>query len=134
MDFKNINSVDAANNGAFMQITHPVTNVPMCEKDGTKVGINLLGLDSDKFRQIKHKATNRTLNKKRNQVRTAEQIEEDSVRNIAALATGWQGIDNKGKPREFSIDEVVALLTEEPWIREQCEEFVSDRANFLMTG
>ena len=129
MDLSQFNSIGKANAGAFMHIKHPVTNVPMVEKDGTKVGITFLGSDSDRFKSIRHESANSDMEQDRK--KTAQEIDEKSILYVAQLATGWSGIDKGGKPLEFSIEAVVELLTKEPWIKEQADAFIGRRANYL---
>ena len=131
MDISKFNIVEKANEGAFMQLLHPTDNTPITDKDGTKVGITLLGYDSDKCKKIRFKATNRALNRKRGQKTSAEEIDAKAIKQLSECGIDWQGIDKGGKPWPFSTENFEQLLTEQPWVREQCDEFIGDRNNFL---
>ena len=134
MDISQFNIVEKANEGAFMQLCTLPTNTPIVDKDGTKVGITLLGFDSDKCRKLRLKATNQALNRKRGQKTSAEEIEARGIKQIAECGVSWQGIDKGGKPLLFSAENFEQLLTDQPWVKEQCDEFIGDRNNFLQNA
>jgi len=43
----------------------------------------------------------------------------------------WSGIEENGVKVDFSFANAVNLLTDYPWLFEQLDMFIGDRANFL---
>ena len=87
--------------------------------------------DSDQARKIRMKTMNDGLNRKASSKVTAEELETRSIRHLAKLAISWQGVVENKKDLEFSTDAVFELLKKYAWIKEQCDEFIGDRGNFL---
>lgn len=131
MDLSDLNFNEGANQGSFMQLVDPRTQVPLTTEEGQKIGITFLGYDSDLARKIRRKMMNDGLNRKRGLKVTAEEVESRSIDQLASLAMSWENITENGEPLEFSKDELIRLLGKYEWIRDQADEFVGDRSNFL---
>lgn len=132
--FKMPNSFDTvalAAAGARLEVEGP-DGVVVRNADGTAaMVITLLGADSDAFR----KAQNRNLNKrlaKRNVKMTAEELEAETIDLLAGVTVSWEGFQGiDGQPIPCNAQNAVALYTKYPFIREQADRFINERANFL---
>lgn len=105
------------------------------EKVRKYVTITLLSKDSDQFRKVSTRVTNKRLEKSlraggRVRVR-AEEIENDQLDLLVACTTGWDNVQLGSEVLEFNDLNVRRLYQEVPAIREQVDNFIGDRANFL---
>lgn len=134
MDLSQFDTEKAAEQGALCHLVNPATNEKLYQDDKSPVGIQVHGSDSSKYRKAQRTLNNKRLEnqfKKRSQKITMEQLEEDSLELLVAVTVGWQGIVVDGEPLEFSEKNCRELYTRFTWIREQVDEFVTDRSNFL---
>jgi hypothetical protein len=122
-------------------LRHPTTNEKLFadgadgKPDKSKpITISIVGMDSEQFRTRHRAIINRRLNAGKKVKVTAEEIEAESIDTIAACITGWQHVELDGKALEFSKANAKSLLTRLPWLREQLDEAIADRANFLKTS
>ncbi len=116
--------------GVACRIKHPAT-----EEVIEGVTLTLLGMDSAKNRAIQRKKQQAALDRlskgKKAMRLVAEDLDEDAIGDLADITTAWTGVTKDGNPVEFTRDNVVMVYTELPWMREQAQDFVNDRANFL---
>lgn len=133
-----IGTREKANKGAFLHLKHPVTGaklydtLPDGKPDTSKpVGITYLGTDSDVFTQIQHDRLNERLNRKDDEEEvTSESIKTKKHETLAELATGWKNI-TVGGVAKFSKAALINLFDQEPWVVEQSDAHIGNRANFL---
>lgn len=116
--------------GETMPVCHPVTRVEL-----PGVNIRLVGIDSEKFRVCSRVIINKRLQSqvKRRAVamNSVEEIETESAEQLANATLGWEGIELDGKVLPFTIANAKSLYMRLPWLREQVDNFVGDRGNFL---
>lgn len=127
-DLSKLDTSEAAETGAILEVLHPVENTPL----GIK--ITLAGADSDIFRQFTNKTGNKRMQRmKPNQFRppSAEEQEEAGLGLLAACTLAWEGVVVDGQEMPCSKDNAKALYRRFPWIREQVDTFIGDRGNFL---
>lgn len=119
-----------AETGAVLQVKNPATEEPL---EG--VTLTLLGTDSAKYRAIQRRKTQSALDrmsKGRRSLRLkAEETEAEALADLVELTVAWTGITEAGVPVPFGKEAVERYYAELPWLREQAQEFVNDRANFL---
>lgn len=131
-----LSPLDKAENGFPVDVRHPVTNLPI------GVTITVCGSDSQTFKTIQRKQLNRRIelsNKSRNKTlsMTAEEIELESLNTLVACTKSWSqdGGDsiemNEGEWLPCTPENVKRVYTELPWIREQVDQEIGDRNNFL---
>lgn len=129
MDLTELN-ISAAGSSELV-LRHPATGEDL--KDGDNpVTIVLLGKDSKEYRAAVAKTANSRLRNRK--VQTVEQAQQDGIDLLAAVTVGWSGIAENGEPLECTEKEVKRVYREYAWIREQVDEFVDDRANFLTSA
>ena len=61
----------------------------------------------------------------------AEKLSEDSIDDLVKLTTAWSGFVLDGKDLDCTPENVRTVYSDWSWIKEQVQEFVSNRANFF---
>lgn len=131
IDLATIDTVKGSNEGFDVRIYHPGTN------EDLEITINVLGKDSDAFQKVSRGQNKKRMAKMskggfRNTAPVpVEEIESDGVLLLAACTTRWSGIVIDKKEIEFSTDNAVMIYERFPWIKEQVDTAIGDRANFI---
>lgn len=137
MDLKELDTVTAANAGLEISLRHPATQEPI------GMHITVMGRDSDAFREMQAQQNRGRLDRavragslKKGMLR--EQVDRDAIRLLAACTRSWRqdGVEGgtltvDGVEVECTAAAAEDLYTKYPWVREQVDEAVMDRANFL---
>lgn len=135
MDLATIDTVKGANAGVDVKIYHPGTN------EDIGVNIRVLGKDSDEFQRISRAQQKRRMDKlTKGGFRGAniplESIEQDAIDLLASLTKGWKQEDKStitldGEELACTKENAVAVYERFPWIKEQIDAAIGDRANFI---
>ena len=130
VDLAKIDTVKGSNEGFDVRIYHPGTN------EDLDITISVLGKDSDAFQRVSRAQNKKRLAKMqkggfRNISAPLEEVERDGIDLLASCTTGWTGVIVSGKEIEFSKDNAVMIYEGYPWIKEQVDIAVGDRANFI---
>jgi len=132
VDLSSIDTVKGSNEGFDVQIYHPGTMVDL------GIVINVLGKDSDEFQKISRAQNKRFMAKMTkggfrasNFTRAPEEIERDSIELLAKCTKSWSGVVIEGKEIEFNYDNAVMVYERFPWLKEQVDIAIGDRANFI---
>jgi len=137
IDLASMDTVKGSNEGFDVKIYHPGTLVDL------GIVINVLGKDSDEFQKVSRSQSKKRMAKMtkggfRAQSMTPppEEIEADGLDLLAKCTKSWkQGDKNAitldGKELEFSYGAAVVIYTRFPWMKEQVDIAVGDRANFI---
>jgi hypothetical protein len=132
IDLATIDTVKGSNEGFDVCIYHPGTN------EDLDITINVLGKDSDEFQKV-----SRAQSKKRMAKMTkgggfrvtptipVEEIEQDAIALLAACTKSWNGVVVEGKAIDCTTDNAVMIYERFPWIKEQVDIAIGDRANFI---
>lgn len=131
MDLSELDTRKAAEEGAKLQLRHPVDDTPLTDDKGVPITITVVGSDSQTFKRAMHAQADRRMAKANRRNMTMQSIEDEGINLLVAATTGWFGIIVDGKAMPFSGDNAHTLYDRFPWIREQVNVFVGDRANFL---
>lgn len=102
----------------------------------TDIVITIRGTDSAVYQSIlrdQQRKRRQQFNKnpRRGLLQTPEQDEEDSLDLVIAATVRWSGIEKDGQAFAFNEVNARSLYTDYPAIREQVEQAMADRANFL---
>lgn len=127
-DLSQLDTKKAAEDGFTLRLLHPRTG------EALPVELELLGVDSEICqRTLKEQQRKRLAQavKSRRMAITPEELEAEGIELLAAATRGWKGMQLDGKPVEFSNEAARLLYMRFPWIREQVDQAISDRANFL---
>lgn len=141
LDLKGLRTKETATTGVKYQLRHPGTDEPMADA-GKPVTITLAGQDSTQYRTALRKRSARMIAEAQGTRRRkgpseseaevmAEQAETDTLAMIVACTLAWERIGFEEAELACTPENAAKLYTECPWIREQAEAFVADRANFL---
>ena len=118
-----------------MVLRDPVSRKPLKDKDGNPACIDLYSNDSEVARKYDNAALQRRLNSRGGPKLSADELMGEATERLAHLTAGWNLVDLQGNPLDvkFSTDAAGDLYSESAisWLREQAEEFVADRANFV---
>ncbi|MBW2635990.1 MAG: hypothetical protein JRC86_00435 [Deltaproteobacteria bacterium] len=148
IDLASFDTVKGSNEGFDVRIFHPGTN------EDLPYVISVLGKDSDQFQKVSRSQSKRRMAKmQKGGFRNAgnipvEEVEQNGTELLAACSTGWKTLaetDDKGEivaPEKetldldgadfpFSVDNAEILYTRFPWIKEQVDTAIGDRANFI---
>lgn len=133
LDLSTLDTTTACNAGAKVELRHPSTNEPL------GIYINVLGRDSDVFKEYIRQSINDTLRrsalaKKRGRdvdVPTVETQEAETIDLLTVCTTGWEGIVMKGEALAFNVANVKRVYTEMAWVRNQINEAIGDLENFM---
>lgn len=123
------------------RLTHFKTGEPLTHSNGTEVVINLFGMDSEAYQRSDRRSRQASRDaafKRKGGLKPAE--EDDLVIEMLVECTaGWQGIpagwvdgSPNAEPIEFNRANCRRLYENRKfkWVREQVNDFISDRANF----
>jgi hypothetical protein len=124
MDLKKYDTITACDSGAEMELKDPITG------DGLDAFITLAGVDSAAFRKAQDDCASARI---RNQVNTIsiKDIRKENIYSLASCTLAWRGIEEGGTPIPFSKQAVIDLYTRYPWVFEQVNAFIGNRANYL---
>ena len=132
IDLAAIDTVKGSNEGFDVKIYHPGTMVNL------GIIINVLGKDSDEFQKISRAQSKKRMAKMtkggfrvQNMTPPPEEIEADGLELLAKCTKHWSGVVIDSKEIEFSYDNVLMIYERFPWIKEQIDTAIGDRANFI---
>jgi len=132
IDLASIDTVKGSNEGFDVKIYHPGT---MQDLDIT---INVLGKDSDEFQKVSRAQQKKRMAKMtkggfraQSMAPPPEEIEADGLDLLCRCTTAWSGVVVDGKEVAFSHDTAKVVYTRFPWIKEQIDTAIGDRANFI---
>ncbi|WP_302983489.1 hypothetical protein [Bilophila wadsworthia] len=124
-DLASLDSAAKAEDGAELEVLHPISG----EKLG--IAIRLAGTDSAVHRKATTAiASRRTKGGFRRNI-NLDDLQAESIEILARCTLSWSGVVLDGKDVPPSKEAAAALYTRFPWLREQVETFISDRANYL---
>lgn len=120
MDIHDLYTAPLHDKGAEVQIRNPITG------DLTDCYINVIGVDSKKFRSLQKERRRAVLDA----IREDTKLEDDEFQLLVDSTLGWRGFTHKGKELKFDKENLLALYTNSPKIAEQVDKFMADRKNF----
>lgn len=124
-DFASRDVTAKADEGAELEVLDPANGKPV------GVFITLAGADSSVHRKATAAIANRRAKGGFRRNINLDDLQTESIEVLARCTLGWSGVVLDGKDVPLSKEAAVALYTRFPWLREQVETFISDRANYL---
>ncbi|HBI47999.1 MAG TPA: hypothetical protein DDX93_04695 [Smithella sp.] len=135
IDLAALDTVKGSNAGFEVSIYNPATH------EDLGLFITVLGKDSDEFQKVSRSQQKRRMEKLskggfRNTNIPIESIEADGIQLLAAVTKSWR----QGEKQTITVgvnelpctkDNAAALYERFPWIKEQVDIAVGDRANFI---
>jgi len=135
IDLAALDTVKGSNIGFEVSIYNPATN------EDLGLFITVLGKDSDEFQKVSRAQQKKRMEKMskggfRNTNIPIESVEADGIQLLAAVTKSWrqgekQTVTVDGKELACNKDNAAALYERFPWIKEQVDAAVGDRANFI---
>lgn len=129
MDLKKFDLTQAADQGATIELLHPVTGEVLTDK-GKPVTITVLGADSKVFKDAVKARTRRALGEKKQKI-DLDKTERENAELLAKCTLQWSGIEEDGKKLDCTFENAVQVYLQYSWIRDQVDEAIGDRANFM---
>ena len=123
MDLKDISPKETA----VLDLVHPIDKTPLKKDDGDPMSITLYGAETNAYKKKMHELRRKFLLSKD---ATFEDGEEFALEMLVAVTANWD-IQLDGKNPKCVEKAIRDLYTAQPWIRDQVDVFVHDRANFL---
>lgn len=123
MDLKDILSKDVAT----LDLVHPIEKTILKKDNGDPMTISLYGAETNAYKKKMYELRRKFL---LNKDATFEDGEEFTMAMLVAVTEDWD-IQLDGKTPKCTEKAVRDLYTAQPWIRDQVDAFVHDRANFL---
>lgn len=128
----------AASTAQRMVIVDPTTGVALKDKDGQEAFIDLYSLESPAIDDVRREMFDRAVTRsQRNSKRimTLDESREQSADLLAAATAGWYLVDFEGEPIDepFSKESARELYLDPDmtWLKEQVDDFVADKRNFI---
>lgn len=141
MDLKDLDTVAGSSKGFELQLFHPGTQADL------GMFITVLGRDSEEFKKVSAEHNRRRVAKAQKSgaarlTLSLEEVEAESVDLLVACTKSWRQQDKdtpegkatltlQGEELECTRANAEKLYKKYPWIREQVDQAVVDRANFL---
>ena len=124
-DFASRDVTAKADEGAELEVLDPANGKPV------GVFITLAGADSSVHRKATAAIANRRAKGGFRRNINLDDLQTESIEVLARCTLGWSGVVLDGNDVPLSKEAAVTLYTRFPWLREQVETFISDRANYL---
>lgn len=121
MNFSKIENT--ANEGTWITI-----DVPGVEESGVR--FKILGKDSDAYREKTKQMMDRRIKNRKMKV-TADDLEEEGLSLLASCVIDWEGVEDDNGPVKCEYAAVKELLINNGFLKDQVDEAIGDRANFL---
>jgi hypothetical protein len=123
---------DKIDEGAVLHVRDPLTGSLIEDDDGQNaMTITLISADSREYVRMQHRISNSTIRGTKPRKVTLEEIEDSALQMLAFATKSWTGMVLDGAPLECNQINARMVYKRFPWIKEQVDEFVVDRSNFL---
>lgn len=136
MALAELSTTKTAEQGVPVEIVHPKTNLPL------GITIVVCGTDSETYKKIQRKQLNRRMertarSRNRHLQMTAEELEAEALDLLVACTRFWKQGDRSeiefapGEWLPCTPENVRKVYEELPWLKEQIDQEIGDRSNFL---
>lgn len=128
MDVFSLSTSKAANEGVEVQIFHPASKADL------GITFKVAGIDSDVHKKAARDAQRKRLNTlaRGGQMKlTPEELEAEGLALLVVCVLDWSGVEEKGVPLPCTPQNVEKVFEACPWIKDQIDSAIGDRALFL---
>lgn len=131
MDLTNLDVISFANEGSKLELCHPTTGEVLMDDSVPPKAfyVQLQGSDSDAFRNVMRRRAEKSFKNKDKKI-DLEEAQRSGAQLLAKCTVDCYMVED-GKEIGCDRDELTRLYLRYPWIREQVEEFMGDRSNFI---
>lgn len=140
-----LDTVSSSQRGFDVHIKHPLTQEPIVvNDDGAELTMRVIGPDAPEFKEARNEYLKRYLGRTKDKVTNKvvphdiEHYEEDNYELVVRCVIGWDNLyfdpesgDEVDEPLEFSVENARKVLSACPWIIEQLQTVIGQRANFI---
>lgn len=108
-------------------------DIELKDPSGQPIGVSIrvAGPDSERQRKVMKALTNERINNEDLATATAEDIEVNTLKILAASVISWSPIVLDGADLPYSEENAIRLFTRFPFIREQVEKKAGKRTGFM---
>jgi len=123
VDLSQYDTKKSSEEGAWLEIESPT---------GEPLGIHfkILGVDSEVYNKQLRKNQDKMMKKGMKNIKS-ENIEVEGIELLVACTVDWEGIADNGEDLGCTKENVRYVYKNYPWIKDQIDEFIGDRSNFL---
>lgn len=129
MNVDDIKLEEMSEAGAELHLRHPVTFEPLSDENGP-VLIKLVGRDSARYRNAFYEISKENAVNNPRRSLTVDESENSASMLAAKCTIGWTNLSIDGA-EDFSVQNAFELYSRRRWVRDQVEEFIRMRENFL---
>lgn len=131
-DIAAFDTISASDEGSVMEVKNPKTGDVLRHEDGRPFTIRFRGRDSEVVRSLIRAQSDRRIQQGiRSRIpASSASIERDEIELIVAATMEWDIILG-GQPAKNSTQAYREAYTKYPWLREQGDEFIGVRSNFI---
>ena len=123
-DFTKLDFATKAEEGAVMQVKNPLTG------EALGATITLIGTDSKAFRDLAKQRATAALKRTKEELENYDSDDEMSLM-LSKCTLAWSGVEEGVEAVEFSQENALMMYRKYRWLRDQVDQFIGDRANFL---
>lgn len=114
---------------ATLHVRSPIDGKPLFREDGSPITITLSGRDSKLYADAQRAMVEARLNSD-----APVDADEATASFMARCTVSWSGIEYNGDVLEKNFETARSLYKRLPWLREQIDNFASNRGNFIATS
>lgn len=133
MDLSNLDFATVSDQGAVIELYHPVTRAILRNEAGEPLTVTVVGENSERFQMSQRMITNRRLAAKGKLRLTAEELEAEGIETLAKCVIAWTNIMVDGETLACTPANVIKVLKDRrfSWLRKQVDDAVTDEGNFI---
>lgn len=106
--------------------------IKMPDGSETDIVITVCGPDSEQYKKSSYSLRQTRMEDQRKGVKmTPERLDIQSGTFLAGCIYSWKGLESGGEPLECNVKTATDLITKHSWIKEQIDEAISNRVNFM---
>lgn len=117
-------------NTARCYLRHPATQQDLLNSKGERLWIEGFGAHTEQYKRITRQWQNETLRNRKIKV-TAEQLEQRTLNLLSSIVSNWNIEDDNGKPLAVSADNARGVFVENPWAKDQFDDWVHEQGNYV---
>jgi len=123
MDLKHI----SANETATLDLMHPLKDEVLTADNGDPMSITVYGPETNRYKKAIFDMRRKLLLEK---ATSFEDGEKFALEMLVAVTVDWH-LQLDGKNPKCEANTIRKLYVDQPWIKDQVDKFVHERANFL---
>jgi len=124
VDLSQFDTKKTSEEGVWVEIESPI--------DGEPLGIHfkILGSDSEVYNKQIRKNKDKMMKQGMRNIKS-ENLEVEEIELLVACTVDWDNIVDNGEKLECTKENVRCVYKNYPWIKDQVDDFIGDRSNFL---